>query len=148
MHELKMTEEKALELITQGIDCSQAVLGEFSEDFGMSQETAYRIAGNFAGGMWNGRTCGCVSGALMALGLRYGQGLPVDPAKKEKLQKIAKQFEEEFIDELGSVECREILGYKIPEEMPQIMAENKFGTVCCKAVVTACEIAADLMEEE
>ena len=34
------------------------------------------------------------------------------------------------------------------EEMEQIMAENKFGNVCCHLVTDACQICAEILNED
>ena len=52
-------------------NCSQAVVGAFAPDCGLSQEGACRVAANFGGGMKMAATCGAVTGGLMVLGL-YG----------------------------------------------------------------------------
>jgi len=69
-----ITEEQALMGFGTGVDCSQAVFGEFAAQLGLDRDTALKIAAPFGGGMWHGETCGCVVGALMAIGLKYGQG--------------------------------------------------------------------------
>ena len=147
MVEVKVTEQQAYEGFFKGVDCSQAVFGELAPQLGMDRETAMKVSANFGGGMWQGETCGCVVGALMALGLKYGQADSVDPEKKAVMQETAARFCALFSERFGSCICREMLGYKIPEEMPKIMEENKFGTVCCKAAVAACEIAAEILNE-
>lgn len=68
----RMTQDKALECFGGGLDCSQVVFGYGAELLGEDKEKAVKIAAAFGGGMWNGETCGCVTGALMALGLKYG----------------------------------------------------------------------------
>lgn len=142
-----MTTEQALAGFGK-VDCSQLVFGEFAEQLGLDRETALKIAAPFGGGMWEGETCGAVVGALMAIGLQYGQGDEPDPELKNRMLAKAGEFRKAFAEKYGSCLCREILGYKIPEDMEKIMAENKFGTVCCNAVVCACEICADILNED
>lgn len=60
--------------------CSQAVLGAFAEELGLTGELGRKIAGCFGSGMGMGETCGCVTGGLMALGLRFGRSRPEDEA--------------------------------------------------------------------
>ncbi|WP_265101242.1 C-GCAxxG-C-C family protein [Methanobrevibacter ruminantium] len=52
--------------------CSQAVLEVFCEEFGLSREQAFKISISFGGGMRKGEVCGACTGAIMALGLKYG----------------------------------------------------------------------------
>ena len=148
MYTHSMTPEKALNGFGSGVDCSQAVFGEFAPQFGIDRETALKIAANFGGGMWEGATYGAVVGALMALGLRYGQGDGPDPDKKNVMMQKAAEFKAKFCEKHGSCICRDILGYKIPEEMEQIMAEDKFGNVCCHVATDACRFCAEILNEE
>lgn len=148
MYTYTLTPEKALEGFGSGVDCSQAVFAEFAPQFGIDRATALKISANFGGGMWEGATCGAVVGALMALGLKYGQGDGPDQEAKNKMMQKAAEFKARFSETYGSCVCKEMLGYKIPEEMDKILAENKFGKVCCHAAVDACRICADILNEE
>ena len=65
-------QEKATELHESGCNCCQAVLGACCEKWNMDPDTAYRLGAFFGGGMRRGEVCGAVTGALMALGLEYG----------------------------------------------------------------------------
>ena len=69
-----MTKEKAMQNYAGGIDCSQVVFAHGAELLGFDQKTAKKIAAAFGGGMFAGERCGCVTGALMAIGLKYGTG--------------------------------------------------------------------------
>ena len=64
---------KAIKLFGQGYMCSQAVFAAFSEQFGITEKQALKIGGCFGGGMNKGEVCGACTGALMVLGMRYGQ---------------------------------------------------------------------------
>ena len=68
-----ITEEEArYRLFDQGFDCAQTVFSAFAEDLDLDEETALKIAAGFGGGMHQGDMCGCVTGGLMVLGLKYG----------------------------------------------------------------------------
>ena len=103
----KMSEktEKAKELFKSGYNCSQAVLGVFSEELGMDFDTAMKIASSFGGGMGRMReVCGTVSGMFMAAGLAFAG--EVDKAEQYKIvQELARRFKEKN----GSIICRELL---------------------------------------
>ena len=142
-----MTAEKALAGFGN-VDCGQAVFGEFAPQLGVDRDTALKIAGYFGGGMWVGETCGAVVGALMAIGLKYGVVEDGDPDKKADFFAKCAEFREKFAAKYGSCICKDMLGYNIPEDMEKIMEENKFGNVCCHAVVDACEICAEILNRE
>lgn len=65
--------EKAQKLFEEKFHCSQAVLAAFAEEFGISEEKALKLGGCFGGGMCKGEVCGACAGALMVLGLKFGQ---------------------------------------------------------------------------
>lgn len=102
----------------------------------------FRMSSAFGGGMWTGCTCGCVTGALMALGLKYGYSEPGSTEQKNMLLTKKSEFEQKFIVEYGSVECKEILGYDLSklEEMKVIMEKNLLFTLCPKVVCSACKM--------
>lgn len=143
----KMTQEKALQYFGGGLDCSQVVFEHGAEQIGFDQETALKISAAFGGGMWHGHTCGCVTGALMALGLKYGQCRLGDEETKQNLLAKKGAFEEAFTKEFGSVLCKDILGYDLSkqEEMEKIMEEQLLTTLCPKVARRACEILGELL---
>ncbi|MCQ2546642.1 MAG: C-GCAxxG-C-C family protein [Clostridia bacterium] len=140
-----MTEEKAMELYHGGIDCSQLTFAHGLELMGMDPELGYKAGACFGGGMFCGKTCGCVTGSLMAIGMQYGHYKLNDRETKEEMMKVKAQFEEMFIAEHGSLMCNELLGYKIPEDMEKIMQEGLLDKICPKLAVTACNILEELL---
>ena len=90
--------ETAAQLHGQGWNCCQSVVGCCCEKFGVDQNTAYAMGAFFGSGMRTGEVCG----ALMALGLLYGDE---NNRQCTKAQEFLKAFKEEF----GSVLCRDIL---------------------------------------
>ena len=143
----KMTKEKALQYFGGGLDCSQVVFEHGAELQGFDTETALKISSAFGGGMWHGHTCVCVTGALMAIGLKYGQIKLGDEKTKNEMLKVKAEFEKKFTEAHGSVICKEILGYdlSVPEEMEKIMEEQLLATLCPKLACTACEILEELL---
>ncbi len=65
------SKSNAVAKFLQGTACSQAILSEYGIRFGLSQELAMKIAAGFAGGMRRGNICGAITGAYMALGLKF-----------------------------------------------------------------------------
>lgn len=143
----KVSEEIAVDMFKQGIDCSQIVMGYAAGKVGLDSDVALKISAVFGGGMWCGRTCGCVSGALMALGMKYGYSEPNSMEQKNMLLTKKAEFEQKFAAENKSVVCKEILGYDLskPEEMNQIMEKNLLFTICPKTVCSACKILDEMI---
>lgn len=144
---MKMTEEKALSYFGGGLDCSQVVFEYGAEKLGFDKETALKISAAFGGGMWAGERCGCVTGALMAIGLKYGQCKIGDEEAKGKLLAKKAEFEEAFKAAHESLICREILKHDLstPEGMEKIMEEKLLETVCPCLAVTACDILDEIL---
>ena len=139
--------EKAKQLFMEGYNCSQAVLGAFCDECGLDFETAMKLASSFGGGMGRLReVCGAVSGMFMVAGLLYGYDDPKSQKEKsvhyERIQKLAKQFQEEN----GSIVCRELLGLseKKSEPVPEKRTEQYYQKRPCPEMV---KMAAEIMEQ-
>lgn len=141
--------EKAEEYFCNNFNCSQAVFTTFATEMGLDKEVALRIATQFGGGARKGEMCGAVSGALMALGLKYGHCHAEDAEEKGKAYQIAEDFMNRFIAEKGTVVCRELLGYDVSktEDMQKIKELNLFKTVCPEMVRCATLIVEQMINE-
>lgn len=96
-------QEKATELHESGCNCCQAVLGACCDKWKMDPDTAYRLGAFFGGGMRRGEVCGAVTGALMALGMEYG-----DENNRKSMESL--EFMKAFRAQYGSLLCKELLG--------------------------------------
>jgi len=130
---------EASEMFDAGRYCSQAVLGAFCEKYGMSKESAFRISCGLNSGSRCAELCGAVSGAVLVIGLRYGDSKSICNSKTE-------EFMRAFREKNGSVVCRDILGCDIftPEGKAKAIDGNMFEIVCKKAVEDATQILCDL----
>jgi C_GCAxxG_C_C family probable redox protein len=141
--------DQAAACFDEGFNCSQAVLSAFAPQLGLDRVAALKVAGAFGGGMGRmGETCGAVTGALMAIGLKYGQTTGEDKAAKEKSYEMVKQFVERFkARNRGCLACRELLGADLstPEGMQKIREKQAFTTMCPKFVRDAAEIVEELL---
>ena len=140
---------KAIELFGQGYMCSQAVFAAFSEQFGITEQQALKIGGCFGGGMNKGEVCGACTGALMVLGMKYGQVDLNDQKSRAQEHAKAEEFLEEFKKCKGSYICRDILGCDISTEEGRAYALDKglFGKLCPEMVKTAAEIVSEILAE-
>ena len=137
--------EDAVSRFQGGHSCSQAVFSTYAEPLGVDEQTAMKVAAGFGGGMGRmGHTCGAVTGAMMALGLKYGgrgrQG-------KEKTYELVRQFAERFKARHGSLDCKDLLGCDIstPEGRQRIEQQGLHSTLCPQFVRTAAEIVEELL---
>jgi C_GCAxxG_C_C family probable redox protein len=114
----------------RGFNCAQSVFSAFAGRYGVSSELALRLASAFGAGVARqGELCGALSGALMVIGLQYGQ---VRPEGKEQLYGIAREFMDRFQVQHGSLLCRELLGHDIstPEGLQAARDANAFAKEC------------------
>lgn len=69
-----------------GFNCCESVLLGASEFLGVTSELIPKIATGFGGGIGHtGRICGAVTGAVMALGIKYGRTSPQDIHTRDQL---------------------------------------------------------------
>ena len=141
--------DKAEEYFNNNFNCSQAVFTTFATEMGLDEEVALKIATQFGGGARKGEMCGAVSGALMALGLKYGHCHSENTEEKSKAYKIAEDFMNRFIEKKGTVVCRELLGYDVSktEDMQKIKELNLFKTVCPEMIRCATSIVEQMINE-
>ncbi len=114
----------------RGFNCAQSVFSAFAGRFKVSSEFALRLTAPFGAGMARqGEVCGALTGALMVLGLQYGQARPEG---KEQTYCIARGFMDGFQQRHGSLLCRELLGYDIstPDGLEAAKQHNAFAKVC------------------
>ena len=141
--------DQAIACFDEGFSCSQAVFSVFAPQWGLDRMTALKVASPFGGGMGRlGETCGAVTGALMAIGLKYGQTIGEDRAAKEKSYELARQFAERFkARNQGCLTCRELLGADIstPEGLQKVRETHAFTIMCPKFVRDAAEIVEELL---
>ena len=132
--------EDAVQLFEEGYMCSQAVFAAFSQDLGVSKEDALKIGACFGSGMRKGEVCGACTGALMVLGLKYGDD-------KSRSDEVCEKFLDEFKAKHGSYICRDLLNCDISTEKGVRYAKenNLFRVFCPKMVESASEIVDDLI---
>ena len=141
--------EIASELFSKRYYCSQAVLAAFAEELGLTKEQALKVGACFGGGMCKAEVCGACTGALMALGLKYGMYKDGDMESKQIANSYAVRFLDEFAKQNGSYICRELLDCDIATDEGKAFARSKglFATECPKMIESAVIIAEKLINE-
>lgn len=122
--------EKIADGFNNDYNCCQTVLRYACEKLGVAEDTALRLAAGFGGGMRRGETCGCVTAALMALGMAYGS--PTCETEKARFKEFVEEFESRFRNKNGSLLCRELLGMDFgkPEEREKILESGILKSKC------------------
>ena len=90
--------------------------------------------------MRKGEVCGACTGALMALGLKYGEN-------RSKSDEMCVRFLDDFEKENGSYICRDLLGCDIRTEegIKYAIDNNLFRELCPKMVESAARISEELI---
>jgi C_GCAxxG_C_C family probable redox protein len=139
-----MKEQEALRYFRHGFNCAQSVFVVFAKDFGVPEMQALKIAGGFGGGM--GRlqsTCGAVTGAYMAIGLKHGKTIGDEGVEnREKTYGLIKTFEKEFKELFSTTSCSELMKCDLnTEEGKKYAADNKLSEkVCERCIVEAVKL--------
>jgi len=141
--------DKAKKYFGQKFHCSQAVLAAFAENLGLTEEQALKLGGCFGAGMCKGEVCGACVGALMVLGMKFGQYKIEDMESRVKTNRITERFLDDFRRENGSYLCKELLGCDVATETGRKYAieHQLFTEFCPKMVESAVELIEKLMEE-
>lgn len=142
-------EDKALEYFRCRFNCSQAVFTVFGTEYGISEDDCLKIGCGFGGGMGRQQiTCGAVTGAVMALGLKYGKASGDPEEKKTETYLKVKEFFSEFSSMHGSTVCRELLNgldMNDPDDHKRIMDLRLFDTLCEKYVADSVKFTEKLI---
>lgn len=135
-------EEKALSYFQDQFHCSQAVLAAYAEELGFTEEQALKIAYCLNSGMRKGEVCGACSGALLVLGLKYGQCRKGDSDSRARANQMTVEFLDRFAETNGSYICNDLLKCDIStaEGVRYAMEHNCFTEVCPKMVASAVKI--------
>lgn len=139
-------EEKALSYFQDRFHCSQSVLAAYAEELGLTEQQALKIAYCLNSGMRKGEVCGACTGALLVLGMKYGQWQKEDAVSRTQANQKTVEFLEKFKLDNGSYICNELLGCDISttEGVKYAMEHNCFVDICPKMVASAVKILEDM----
>ena len=133
----------------KGYSCSQSVFSALAKRWNIDPEVSLRVAAGFGGGIArSGRTCGCVTGAIMAIGLAQSSvSSEVNRSEKEKTYEVGQRFMRAFEKRNGSTLCAELLGCDVstPEGLAKARQEGLFQSRCTGFVRDAVEIVQDML---
>ena len=140
--------EQALEYFKTGMNCAQSALSALGPVLGLDRETCVKMAAPFGAGMARAqKTCGAVTGALMALGLARGAGSEEREAR-ERLYGLTQEFLREFAARHGHLECRRLLGIDLStEEGRAEMKQRGHYDICAPYVRDAVSLIERLIRE-
>ena len=125
--------QKTLELQRNGgLNCSQAIITSFGEQFGISSEVARTIGRPWGAGIGQlAETCGYLTGAVQILAHAYDQHDEIKARSDvfRAVQELFKRFEKKR----GTTKCRELLGvdFSTKDGLLKIKSEGLVQKICC-----------------
>ncbi len=140
--------EQTVSSFKNGFSCSQSILSTYGTEFRLEREIALKIASGFGGGIGRlGKTCGAVSGAIMVIGLKYGNIKKEDKQTKEKTYELVREFINRFETLNSSIVCNELLDCDIntPEGLKDAIDKKVFKTICPNLVRSTSEILEQIL---
>ena len=140
--------EKALEYFGKEFHCSQAVLAAFADECEITEKQALQLGGCFGSGMRKGEVCGACTGALIVLGLLYGQYDKADSESRLIANEVNDQMMDGFAKLSGSYICNDLLGCDISTEEGVEYARKNclFTEFCPKMVANAVDVLEDVIQ--
>lgn len=141
--------EKALQLFSEGYLCSQSVLAAYSDLCGITERQALKLGSCLGTGMRKGEVCGAVTGALLVLGLLYGQDDSTDRESRIRSNTVNDAMMERFRKRCGSYLCNELLQCDITmqEGLEHAVNNRLFKEFCPEMVSCAADVLEQIMAE-
>ena len=142
--------EKALSYFKNSYNCSQSVFVAFADEFHLPETQCLKIACAFGAGMGRQQfTCGAVTGALMALGMKFGKGFDDNDSQKLITYQKSVTFFKEFKQMHGSLNCKELLNnldIQDDSDYQKIVDLKLFDLRCKRYVEDAVKIADKILQ--
>jgi C_GCAxxG_C_C family probable redox protein len=138
--------ERTMDLLSTGLNCSQAILTVFGESYGLDAEMAARLGRPLGGGIGHlAKTCGAVSAAVLVLGMAKDHQ-DEGEARKASHSCVQDLFRR-FTDAHGTTECKELLGADMSTEkgLQKIQEEKLVRKVCPQFVRDSAIILEELL---
>lgn len=141
----------AFELMTnRKMNCAQAVLSVYCQEFGLERTLGLSLAQGFGGGMGHtGKTCGAASAAYMVLGLSQKISADAPRQSLDRTYALIGEFDRQFKALHGSVSCTELCGYDLstPDNLAEARSKNVFTTICPNFVRDSVKILESLRDQ-
>ena len=124
------------------------VLAAYADECGITKEQALKLGGCLGSGMRKGEVCGACTGALMVLGLLFGQSDKEDLTSRRRSDEVNDRMMDLFAQKSGSYLCREIIGYDIStEEAKKYAREHHLYANCHEMVGNAVDALEEILQK-
>ena len=142
--------DRASDNLRTRLNCSQSVIEAYSQVLGLDPEAAEAVSAGFGGGMGRvQKTCGAITGAIMAIGCKYYDSK--DPSgSKEGIYAMTREFLKKFEKMNGRTDCHDLLGIdlKTDEGKEEYKKQDMLEERCLKYVQDACDILEEIFKEK
>lgn len=149
MNAIEKKQQLAAATFQSGYNCAQSVISSFSTDFEMERDALLKLASPFGSGIAKTQeTCGAVTGALMAIGLKYGKGIRGTEEDKMHAYQLSRQLIEAFSKEHGCTNCLKLmdnLDMNTPEGIAKIKELDLHNTRCINYIKTAVKLTEEIL---
>jgi len=136
--------ERAVQYFLSGYNCAQSTAAAFAEECGLEVDAVLTMMSGFGAGIGGLReTCGAVSAMAYVAGLQRGAYAPDDIESKRRLYDRIKQMVQAFVEQHGTICCRELLEREACRAAPNPSvrtAEYYAERPCAQFVATAAGI--------
>jgi len=133
----------AVSKFLSGYNCAESILLTMAGHQGVKSPLIPKIATPFGGGMArSGSICGCVTGALMYIGLKFGRTQCTED--REKAYAVTASFLSAFERKFGSLICYELIGCDFRTSNGQKRWEQLKESRCANFVKDTVEILIEL----
>jgi C_GCAxxG_C_C family probable redox protein len=137
--------DKAASRFSDGFNCAESVLFTLAEQQRIKSTLIPRIATPFGGGIARSASiCGCVTGAIMGIGMKHGRMKTTED--RLKAYAMATAFMNAFEKRFGSIICYDLIGcdFRTPEGQKRF--EELHESRCTDFVKGAVEIMLEMRE--
>lgn len=133
----------------EGFNCCESILLGLLDYLGVKDELLVpQIATGFGGGIGHtGRICGALTGAIMALGKKYGRTNPQDKETRDYFYQMVENFLEEAQKTLGNINCIDLIGVPLnTQEGLRVYREQNLRGKCNQIIVTVENLAKQYLD--
>ena len=103
--------DRAIACHNKGYNCAQSVAFAFLDKVDIDPETLFKVTEGLGLGMGGMEgTCGAITGACVLAGMKNSTGNLEKPNSKGASYKLSRQIVEEFKNQNGATQCRELKG--------------------------------------
>ena len=134
--------ERAMQMFEHGFNCSQSVVAACADLYGLTEDTALRVAASFGGGIGRMRmTCGAACGMFLLAGLQNGNVIYDKPQNKLPNYDLVRRLAASFEQQHGSLICAELLGLNGAVKKQKMPCKQMIGEAVRLYLRTICKPA-------